>query len=156
MWVIRHFTILSDAIHTSVRDLLQFPLLCELSAQDAEVIDDISTRDHYRLLRSPLAVGRHSEIEVCEERMWYYVSGEDHLGIFVKTLGDEVAEGVILFVEREDCRVRYTFRMVSSEESETELHLSLHLRVSSFHVIFFSPSASRKSSNRSGASQVSR
>ena len=88
--------------------------------------------------------------------MWYYVSGEDHLGIFVKTLGDEVAEGVILFVEREDCRVRYTFRIVSSEEPETELHLSLHLRVSSFHVIFFSPSASRKSSNRSGESQVSR
>jgi hypothetical protein len=42
--------------------------------------------------------------------MWYNVSGEDDLGIFVKTLRDEVAERVILLVESEDCRIWYTFR----------------------------------------------
>ena len=110
VYVIRLFTILSDAINTSVCDLLQLPLLCELSAEDAEIIDDISTRDHNRFLGCPLAVGRHSEIEVREERMWYNVSGEDDLGIFVKTLRDEVAERVILLVESEDCRIWYTFR----------------------------------------------
>lgn len=112
----RHFIILSDAIHTSVRNLLQLPLLCEFSAEDAEIIDNISTSDHNRFLGCPLAVGRHSKVEVCEERMWYYVSGEDDLRIFVKTLRDEVAERVILFVESEDCRVRYTFSIVSSEK----------------------------------------
>ena len=86
--------------------------------------------------------------------MRYGVSGEGDLRVFVKSLRDEIAERVIFLVEREDCGVWYAFRIVSSEKRE--LLLVVHLRVSSFHVIFFSPSASRKSSNRSEASHVSR
>jgi hypothetical protein len=114
---IRHFTVLSDAIHARIRDLLQLPLFSELSAQDAEIIDNISARDHNCLLGRPFTVGRHSEIEVCEERMWYYVSGEDDLWVFVKTLRNEVAECVILLVEGEDCGIWYAFRIVSSVKS---------------------------------------
>jgi len=49
--------------------------------------------------------------------MWYYVSGEEDLGVFVKALRDEVAERVILLVESEDCSVWYACDIVSSERS---------------------------------------
>lgn len=83
-------------------NLLQLPLLGELPPQRTQIRNNILTRLQDRLFRRATPIRRHSQLKLGEERMGYPISGELDVFVLVEALGNEVAEGVVFFVEGED------------------------------------------------------
>jgi hypothetical protein len=72
-----------------------------------QILDDILAAPDDGLLRCDCAVGLHAELEGSEERVRNFVGREDDVVVLEETLGEEVAECVILLVECEDGGIGY-------------------------------------------------
>lgn len=86
-------------------DALAEPFGGEAPAKNIEVCDDVLAALDDGLFGSHRAIGLNAEFERGEEGMRDLVGGEEDVLVAEETLGEEVAESVILFVEFEDGRV---------------------------------------------------
>jgi hypothetical protein len=86
-------------------NLLAEPLGGEALLQLLEILDDIAAALDDRILGRDRAVGRDTQLKGREERVGDFVGGENDVVVLEKALREKIAEGVVLFVEREDGRV---------------------------------------------------
>ena len=56
------------------------------------------------------AVSRDADFDRREERVGHLVGGEGDVVVLEEALGQEVAEGVVLLVEREDCGIGRAYK----------------------------------------------
>jgi hypothetical protein len=131
-------------------NLLAEPLSGEALLQLLEVLDNIAAALDDRILGRDCAVGRDAQLKGREERVGDLVGGEDDVVVLEKALREKIAEGVVLFVEREDGRVgdAYSFCCVNISKHRGR---GRSLRVSSLCSTLDWPSSSRNNSNLSSA-----
>lgn len=86
-------------------NLLAEPLSRKAALEHAEISYDIATALDDRVLGCDGAVGRDAQLEGCEERVRYFVGGEDDVIVLEEALREKVAERVVLFVEGKDSGV---------------------------------------------------
>ena len=83
------------------------PLSSKTVVELLEVLHDIPTAADDGVLGRHRAIRLNAELKGREERMWDLVGGKHDVIVLEQTLGEQVTERVILFVEREDCCVGY-------------------------------------------------
>lgn len=84
--------------------LAQLELLGELAREGAQVLDEIVAGRDDGVLGSDLAVGLHTQEELGDQWMRDLVSSKQHVGVLQQTRAQQVAQRVVLFVERKDGR----------------------------------------------------
>ena len=89
-------------IPTSNGNLLQLPLLGELLIEHLQLLDELLTRADHRLLGTDLPIGLHAQFEGGEEWVWDLVAGEEDVRVFGEVRAEQVAQGVVFFVEGEE------------------------------------------------------
>ena len=89
-------------IPTSNSNLLQLPLLGELLIEHLQLLDELLTRADDRLLGTDLPIRLHAQFEGGEERVRDLVAGEEDVRVFGEVRAEQVAQGVVFFVEREE------------------------------------------------------
>jgi hypothetical protein len=86
-------------------DALAEPLSLEALVELGEILNDVAAAMDDRLLGCDGAVGLDAELEGREEGVRHLVGGEHDGGVLEEALREQVAEGVVLLVERKDSRV---------------------------------------------------
>lgn len=97
-----------SAVDARLGDLLELPFLGELAREDVEVTDDLLARAGDGLLRSDGAVGLHAHDHLGNVGVRNLVGGEGDLLHLEERGVDEIAERVILLLEREDFAIRHS------------------------------------------------
>lgn len=86
-------------------DLVALPFLGEACRHLAQIRNDILAALHDRILGRDSAVSGDTKIEGREERVRNLVCGEVDVRVLEEALRDQIAEGVVFFVEGEDLGV---------------------------------------------------
>lgn len=82
------------------------PLSLKAFVQFGQILDNQFTSSHNSFLGCDGAIGLDAEFKGSEEWVRDFVRGEHDGGVLEETLREEVAEGVVFFVEGEDGGVR--------------------------------------------------
>ena len=88
--------------HISSNHLPQLILLRELSTQNLHISNQRLAAVHQGFFRRNGTIGLYTELELCEERVWDLVAGEDDVRVFEEVGAEDVCESVVFFVECED------------------------------------------------------
>nr|POE63291.1 hypothetical protein CFP56_04194 [Quercus suber] len=91
-------------------DLLELELLGELLVELLQLVDEVLAGLHDGLLGRDGAVGLDAQLEHREQRMRHLVGGEDDVRRLDELRPQQVAQRVVLLVEREHGRVGHAWR----------------------------------------------
>ena len=99
----KRITLARDPVRLALADnLLAEPFGLEAAVEDVQIRDDVLAAADDSLLGCDGAVGLYAQLKSGEERVGNLVGGKDNVLVLEEALGEEVAERVVLLVERED------------------------------------------------------